>query len=146
MSQSENFPGGLWINGVRSTWPVALPLNVQPNPRKLQEPDSQLSRAQLPSTYSPWTSWRADNPGGTCTQLLGLVDSAPSMTSSLRPVANRTLLLVVGGAGPVVSTPNRRVSKCFSRNKPPGCSQDLFSGLHLTRRYLVGIGKVQHHL
>ena len=103
-----------------STWPVALPLNVQPNPRKLQEPDSQLSRAQLPSTYSPWTSWRADNPGGTCTQLLGLVDSAPSMTSSLRPVANRTLLLVVGGAGRVVSTPNRRVSKCFSRNKPPG--------------------------
>ena len=115
-----------------STWLAALPQNAQLNPRKLQKPDNQLSRAQLPSTFLPWTSWRADNPGGTCTQLLGPVDSAPSMASSLIQTASRTMLLgrigrhmhewsliPVGGAGRVVSTPNRRVNQCSSRINPP---------------------------
>ena len=115
-----------------STWLAALPQNAQLNPRKLQKPDNQLSRAQLPSTFLPWTSWRADNPGGTCTQRLALVDSASSLASSLLPIASRTMLIgsigrhmhewslfPVGGAGRVVSTPNRRVDQCYSCTNPP---------------------------
>ena len=115
-----------------STWLAALPQNVQLNPRKLPKPDNQLSRAPLPSTFLPWTSWRADTPGGDRTQLLGLVDSAPSMASSLLPTTNRMILLgridrhmhewslfPVGGTGRVVSTPNRRVDQCSGRTNLP---------------------------
>ena len=114
-----------------SMWLAALPQNVQLNPRKLPKPDNQLSRALLPSTFLPWTSWRADTPGGTRTQLLGLVDSAPSMASSLPQTTNRRILLgrvdrhmhewsliPVGGTGRVVSTPNRRFDQCSSRINP----------------------------
>ena len=115
-----------------STWLAALPQNVQLNPRKLPKPDNQLSRAPLTSTFLPWTSWRADTPGGARTQLLGLVDSAPSMASSLLPTTNRMILLgrmdrhmhewslfPVGGTGRVVSTPNRRVDQCSGRTNLP---------------------------
>ena len=54
-----------------STWLAALPRNVQLNPRILLKPDNQLSRAPLPSIFLPWTSWRADTPGGQ-------VDSTPN--------------------------------------------------------------------
>ena len=115
-----------------SMWLAALPRNVQLNPRILPKPDNQLSRAPLPSIFLPWTSWRADTPGGTRTQLLGLVDSAPSMASSLPQTTNRLMLLgrvdrhihewsliPVGGTGRVDSTPKRRVDQCSSRIKPP---------------------------
>ena len=115
-----------------STWLAASPQNVQLNPRKLPKPDNQLSRAPLPSTCLPWTSWRADTPGGTRTQLLGLVDSAPSMASSLLQTTNRMMLLgrvdrhmhewsliPVGGTGRVVSTPNRHVDQCSGSTNLP---------------------------
>ena len=114
-----------------SMWLAALPQNVQLNPRKLPKPDHQLSRAPLPSIFLPWTSWRADTPGGTRTQLLGLVDSAPSIAFNLPQTTNRRLLLgrvdrhmhewsliPVGGTGRVVSTPNRRSDQCSSCVNP----------------------------
>ena len=55
MPHSENFPGGLWINGVR----VDVAGGIAPKRAAIQgncrNRNNQLSRAQLPSTYLPWT-------------------------------------------------------------------------------------------
>ena len=99
MSQSENFPGGLWINGVR----VDVAGRIAPKRAAQSKETAGAGQPTKPSMASSLL------PIASRTMLLGRIGRHTHEWS----------LIPVGGTGRVVSTPNRRVDQCSSRTNTP---------------------------